>query len=431
MGGDTNRFFLTLGDPYFLNSDWGISAQLFRTALDYPGFDLDQYGTELVTSHFLNETGTARGFLRYSFANREVDRGGIYGNQIQDAAAVIQREVEAKSQTTSLMGLSIRYDTRNDRITPTAGRVADLGLDYAGLGGFSQFARVESSAAFYARNPRWLPDWLPSAERGVWVVGGRMGFAYPMNTLGDFDLPPVDTRGDGVDDPGDPGDDDLSAEVRSLQHIDRNLELPLSERYFVGGIGQYQLRGFESRDVGPRRAEVVPVVSIEHNDEGNPDTAVPVENLYRPRGMRVDLATGVVSCADNVPPDGSTTHAEAGFGNGNGRCNSLYDRKISDFEDLKETDIIGGNKFFTTTLEYRFPISEEFGLIGIAFVDAGNAFAEDEDMWDVDLWRFGAGTGVLWFSPFGPLQLFLGFPLDKTAVDKSMVFEFSVGGQGF
>jgi outer membrane protein insertion porin family len=425
VGGRTNRFYVTLGDPYFLNTEWGLSAQIFRTALDYPGFDLDQYGGELVTSHFLNENGTARAFLRYSFANREVDRGGIFGNRIQDSAAVIQREVEADRQTTSLMGLSVRYDSRNDRITPTAGKVADFGVDYAGLGGFSKFARVEGSAAVYARNPRWLPDWLPSAERGVWVVGGRLGLAYPLNDVGDFNLP-------AVVDPTALNPNLTSPEVRSLQLIDANLELPLSERYFVGGIGQYQLRGFKARDVGPRRAEVVPVVRLEQNDpnEPNPDSYTVVDNLYRPRGMRVDLATGVVACAD-TPSTTSTQRAEQGFGNGNGRCNSIYDRKLSDFDDLKETDVIGGNKFFTTTLEYRFPISEEFGLIGIAFVDAGNAFAEDEDMWEVDLWRFGAGAGVLWFSPFGPLQLFLGFPLDKTEVDKSMVFEFSVGGQGF
>jgi outer membrane protein insertion porin family len=428
VGGRTNRFYVTLGDPYFLNSDWGLSAQIFRTALDYPGFKLDQYGGELVTSHFLNENGTARAFARYSFANRSVDRSGLFGNRIQNAAAVIQREVEAHSQVTSTLGLSVNYDTRNDRITPTAGKLAELGVDYAGLGGFSKYARIEGSAAFYARNPRWLPEWLPSAERGVWVVGGRLGFAYPLNTLSDFSLPTVDPRGV----PGSASE--ISPEVRSLQYIDRNLELPLSERYFVGGIGQYQLRGFKARDVGPRRAQLVPVVQREHNDEGQADSYSVVKNLYRPRGTRVDLATGVVSCADTKPsgsdPFGAD-YAESGFGNGNGRCNSIYDRKISDFADLKETNLIGGNKFFTTTVEYRFPISEEFGLIGIGFLDAGNAFAEDENMWDVGLWRFGAGAGVLWFSPFGPLQLFLGFPLDKTVVDKSMVFEFSVGGQGF
>ena len=409
VGGRTNRFFVTLGDPYFLGSDWGISGQLFRTALNYPGFNLNQYGGELVTSHFLNENGTARAFVRYSFANRKIERGGVFGNGIQDAAAVIQREVESKRETTSLMGLSIRFDTRNDRITPTAGRVADLGFDYAGLGGFSQFARLEGSAAVYARNPHWLPGWLPSAERGVWVVGGRFGIAYPLNSLGDFNLPPVNAL-----------DGQLGPEVRSLQFIDPNLELPLSERYFVGGIGQYQLRGFKARDVGPRRAQLIPVVRAGTNNS----FPTKEENLFRPRGVRVDPDTGVVACTD-------TGDIESGFGNGNGRCNSIHDRKVSDFDDLKETEVIGGNKFFTTTVEYRFPISEQFGLIGIAFVDAGNAFAEDENMWDTSLWRFGAGAGVLWFSPFGPLQLFLGFPLDKTVVDKSMVFEFSVGGQGF
>ena len=36
--------------------------------------------------------------------------------------------------------------------------------------------------------------------------------------------------------------------------IDTNLKLPLSERYFLGGLGEFQLRGFDARSVGPRRA---------------------------------------------------------------------------------------------------------------------------------------------------------------------------------
>jgi outer membrane protein assembly factor BamA len=38
---------------------------------------------------------------------------------------------------------------------------------------------------------------------------------------------------------------------------------------------------------------------------------------------------------------------------------------------------------------------------------------------------------VQWFSPFGPLAVILGFPLDPIEDEKSPVFEFSVGGQGF
>ena len=117
-------------------------------------------------------------------------------------------------------------------------------------------------------------------------------------------------------------------------------------------------------------------------------------------------------------------------GNGNGKCNSLRDDKKGDFDDLDETDVIGGNKFVSLTAEYRFPISETLGLVGIGFLDVGSAFGENEQIWEFDLGRFGSGFGVLWFSPFGPIQAFLGIPLDPLSVEDSTVFEFSVGGSG-
>jgi outer membrane protein assembly factor BamA len=126
--------------------------------------------------------------------------------------------------------------------------------------------------------------------------------------------------------------------------------------------------------------------------------------------------------------------AEAGDltfgGNGNGRCNDIDAEKTKDFADLDETDVIGGNKFISSSIEYRFPISDTVGLQGILFLDTGNAFAEGENMLDLSEWRWGSGAGVLWYSPFGPLAVVLGFPLDPTSRDKSPVFEFSVGGRG-
>ena len=114
-----------------------------------------------------------------------------------------------------------------------------------------------------------------------------------------------------------------------------------------------------------------------------------------------------------------------------GKCNSLEDKDNSDFNDLDETDVIGGNKFISTSFEYRFPISEQLGLMGILFFDAGNAFYEGQSVFDLAEWRYGTGVGALWFSPFGPLQVFWGFPLNKLDVEDSNVFEFSVGGATF
>jgi outer membrane protein insertion porin family len=92
---------------------------------------------------------------------------------------------------------------------------------------------------------------------------------------------------------------------------------------------------------------------------------------------------------------------------------------------------VGGNKFISSFIEYRFPISETLGLQGLVFFDTGNAFAEGDSLYDVTEWRYGTGVGVQWFSPFGPLGVVLGFPLDRLSVEDSPVFEFSVGGRDF
>ena len=127
-----------------------------------------------------------------------------------------------------------------------------------------------------------------------------------------------------------------------------------------------------------------------------------------------------------------STEGEFPFqGNGNDRCNDIDAKDLDDFSDLDETDVIGGNKFITSSVEYRFPISDTIGLQGLLFLDTGNAFAEGDSLFDVTEWRWGTGVGVMWFSPFGPLAVILGFPLDPLSIDKSPVFEFSVGGQGF
>ncbi len=400
IGGQTNRFFLSFSDPYFMDTTFGLSAQLFQTDIEFEDFELETVGLELVLSHLLDNEGRTRAFLRYSWTQREVQRDfGAF------AASPILREIFSGDESTSLIGLSVRQDTRNDRIAPTFGQVTEASLDFAGLGGFSEFLRLESRGVWYLSNPSWLPEWIPSAENGTWVLGARVGWILPFNDAADFDLSNVNQFA---------GPDPFT-DVGRLQDIDTDIELPLSERYFLGGIGAFQLRGFEGRSVGPRRAVLAQnsasALGVPGGGQGQ---------LFHPIGTG---AGGVC----NAPL------AAGGFTGGNGidPCNQLSDREIDDFADLEETDVIGGTKFLSGTIEYRFPISDELGLIGIVFVDFGNAFAEDDNLWDVDVWRVGTGFGGLWFSPFGPLQAFVGVPLDPFEDEDSLVFEFSVGGQTF
>ena len=81
-------------------------------------------------------------------------------------------------------------------------------------------------------------------------------------------------------------------------------------------------------------------------------------------------------------------------------------------------------------LELQFPISEEMGLSGLVFLDMGNAFAENDIINPADF-RFGTGVGIQWFSPFGPILVVLGFPLDPYEDEDGSVFEFSLGGQNY
>ncbi len=88
--------------------------------------------------------------------------------------------------------------------------------------------------------------------------------------------------------------------------------------------------------------------------------------------------------------------------------------------------LIGGNKELVLNAEYIFPIAPQMKLRGLVFLDAGNAFGEDESI-SFQALRVSAGAGIRWFSPMGPLTFVLGFPLDRQEGEKSSAVQFSIG----
>ena len=393
-GQNSQRFFASFVDPYLLGSDFSLQTTLFFLDLKFQDFTQQQQGIDVVLGHALDLEGTTRGFVRYGWADRQIDE-----DQFSNASAVIFRQIVQESTTTSLVGLTLRGDTRNDRVAPTRGGQWALSGDFAGLGGFSSFVRAEGRIQRFFQAPEWFPVF---PGRSAFMLSARGGWTFPFNSISDYDIPPSRAL---VNPDG---------ELQPLDRIDPDLTLPLSERYFLGGLGPFQLRGYKARSLGPRRAVLRRTGLI---GTGNEFMTVGRTTVIDESTRRLDAV-----CDDLF-----------GFnqGDGDGLCNSLYDADTDDFADLDETDVIGGNKFLSLTGEYRFPISDALGLMGIAFLDAGNAFAETEDVWDIGKWRFGTGAGVLWFSPFGPLQAFLGIPINKLEVEDTQVFEFSVGGANF
>jgi outer membrane protein insertion porin family len=83
----------------------------------------------------------------------------------------------------------------------------------------------------------------------------------------------------------------------------------------------------------------------------------------------------------------------------------------------------GGSGLLLFNAEYRFPI---FGPVGGAvFGDVGNVFADSKIRFD-EL-RYGAGIGVRYLSPVGPLRIDVGFPLDRRHWEDSVVYFISLG----
>ncbi len=121
----------------------------------------------------------------------------------------------------------------------------------------------------------------------------------------------------------------------------------------------------------------------------------------------------------------------------------------------------GGDKQVMANIELEFPIFEAVGIRGVLFLDAGNTYAKDENLFYVgngpnpflqslrcagqECWDprtqlplglfYSVGAGVRWFSPLGPLRFEWGVPLTPRPPgtfgfaqgDQPFQFEFNVG----
>ncbi|MDJ0607477.1 MAG: outer membrane protein assembly factor BamA [Kiloniellales bacterium] len=97
-------------------------------------------------------------------------------------------------------------------------------------------------------------------------------------------------------------------------------------------------------------------------------------------------------------------------------------------------DALGGKKFYSGTAEISFPLGlpEEFQIRGRLFTDIGASWDVDGDTSRIELEdssspRVSVGGGFSWNSPFGPIQVDLGFAVIKEEFDETEVLNFSFG----
>jgi outer membrane protein insertion porin family len=111
-----------------------------------------------------------------------------------------------------------------------------------------------------------------------------------------------------------------------------------------------------------------------------------------------------------------------------GGMNSVRGFDWLDIHAIDENgDEIGGNRSIQFNIEWIIPLIKDAGMMGVFFIDAGNVFGDDEEFKLTDT-REGAGAGIRWYSPMGPIRLEYGWILDpKEDEDTQGRWEFSIG----
>lgn len=282
-------------------------------------------------------------------------------------------------RTSSIVGLTLAYNSLDSRLRPTRGRNISVTTEFAGLGGSVKYARLRGKGAQY------------------WPVFG--GFIFSLAAEGGVIKGLGSSRGEGVD------------------------KVRLTDRFF---LGEPQMRGFDIRGVGPR------VIRSYYDGDGQLNTdrnassddalggtayymgraelEIPLGSGAREMGLRpsIFLDVGAVfnvtrPVLQNSPyPDG----IQIPFRDSEG--NALYTDNIT---GVSTTSALDSN-----------------GLANTALVRTISPF-EEVFLGDTPSPRVSVGIGVNWNSPFGPFRIDFARVLRKVEGDDTKSFSFNVGTQ--
>jgi outer membrane protein insertion porin family len=106
------------------------------------------------------------------------------------------------------------------------------------------------------------------------------------------------------------------------------------------------------------------------------------------------------------------------------KCQATLYGNVKDGKLIGNILPLGGSALLLVNAEYRFPI---FGntVGGAVFADIGNVFAGSRIRFD-EL-RYGAGFGIRYLSPVGPLRIDLAMPFEKRWYDDAFQYFVTLG----
>ena len=192
VSASSSRYILGVTEPWLFDRPISAGFDIYNTEKQYPDFDIRKKGFDLRFGFPITKRYT-RGNITYKLED-------AYISNVDPGASTFIKEQEGTSTESSIRA-QVRRDTRNDAFFPSEGSVSSVTYEFAGgpLGGSSYFVKYEAEGVKFFELP-W--DTVFSLHGNIGYVHGYEGH-----------------------------------------------EVPIYERYFLGGINT--IRGFETRSVGP------------------------------------------------------------------------------------------------------------------------------------------------------------------------------------
>jgi outer membrane protein insertion porin family len=190
LGGKSTTYQLGLTDPYFLDKNLTLGFDLYKTEREYVDFSKKTFGGDVKLGFPLTEN--TRTFFLYKYEEKEIF-------DVDADASQLIKDQEGSSTLSSITA-TVTRNTTDYYLDPSRGSVSQLSAEFAGLGGTEKFAKYIADQRFF----------FPYKWGTVFSAHGQVGY---------------------------------------IQQVGGE-EIPIDERFFLGGINT--LRGFKSRQVGPR-----------------------------------------------------------------------------------------------------------------------------------------------------------------------------------
>lgn len=295
------------------------------------------------------------------------------------------------SRLSSIVGVSLNYNSLNSRLRPTRGRTVSLSSEVAGLGGDVRYVR------FRGRGQQF---WNVFNSGFIFSVLAEAGTIFAWQNR----------EGEGVDD------------------------ILLTDRFF---LGEPQFRGFAIRGVGPR----VLTQQYVRDADGNPvlitdidqtrDDAIGGRNYYLGRAeLEIPLGSGAreLGLRPSIWADigalwGVTQPVLQDNPNGvqqrDADGNPIF---LTPRLDSNGVPVVPGVLDFTTN-----PLAPD-GTANTPSIRPGSAIKETF-LGDSVSPRITVGFGVNWNSPFGPFRIDISRTIRKVEGDDDRSFSFNVGTQ--